>query len=68
MPINAKANVDKCHLLVSCTQKANIKIENFWIDNSEIKKLLRIKSDCKVTFDEHVLDLCVKKQVESSMP
>ena len=68
MPVNAKANADKCHILVSCTQKANIKIENFWIDNSESQKLLRIKFDSKTTFDEHVLDLCVKKQVESSMP
>ena len=33
-----KANSDECHLPVSGTQKANVKIEHFCIDNSERDK------------------------------
>ena len=55
-----KANDDKCHFLVSGTQKANVKIENFCLGSTESGKLLGIKFDCKLTFAEHISDLCKK--------
>ena len=55
-----KTNADKCDLLVSGTQKANSKIENFCISSSESEKVLGIKFDCQLTFNEHITDLCKK--------
>ena len=52
-----KAKADKCHLLVSGTQKANAKIEHFCISNVECEKTLGMKFDCKLTFNGHVSDL-----------
>ena len=47
-----KSNCDKCHLLVSITNNVSIRIDNFDISNSKCEKLLGVKFDHKLSFDE----------------
>ena len=55
------ANPDKFHLLLSDTnQEYSVKVANFDIKNSQSEKLLGIKIDNKLTFDEHVSSICTK--------
>ena len=53
-----KSNADKCHLLVSTSNKVKVRIDNFDIRNSKCEKLLGVKFDHKLTFDEHISELC----------
>ena len=55
-----KINADKCHLLVSTNNTVKIKIGNFDITNSKRKKLLRVKFDHKLSFDDHISELSKK--------
>ena len=52
-----KSNVDKCHLLVSTSNKVNIRIDNIFDVCSKCAKLLAVKSDHKLTFDDHISEL-----------
>ena len=49
-----RINADKCHLLVSTNNADKIKIGNFDITNSKSKKLLGVKFDHKLSFDNHI--------------
>lgn len=49
-----KANTGKYHLIISCNDSSEIKIGNSLIKSSNCKKLLGVKNDTKLTFD----DLC----------
>ena len=53
-------NADKCHLLVSTNNTVKIKVGNFDVINSKIEKLLGVKFDHKLTFDDHISELCKK--------
>ena len=55
-----KINADKCHLLVSTNNTVKIKIANFDITNSKSEKLLGVKFDHKLSFDDHISKLCKK--------
>ena len=55
-----KSNADKCHLLVSTNNAIIIKIGNIDINNSNCEKLLGVKFDYKLTFDDHISELCKK--------
>ena len=55
-----RINADKCHLLVSTNNTAKIKIGNFDITNSKSEKLLGVKFDYKLSFDDHISELCKK--------
>ena len=55
-----KNNVDKCHVLVSTNKPVGIKIGDYTIDNSECKKLLGVKTDINLNFNDHISDLCKK--------
>ena len=46
-----KSNADKCHLLISTSNKVNKRIDNFDISNRKCEKLLGVKFDHKLTFD-----------------
>ena len=54
-----KSNVDKCHLLVSINNTVKIKID-FYIINSKRERLLEVKLDQKLSFDDHISELCRK--------
>ena len=56
-----KANPDKFHLLLSDpNEEFSIKVDNFDLKNSKSQKLLGIKIDNKLTFDDHVTSICTK--------
>ena len=55
-----KSNADKCHLLVNTNNAINIKIGNIDINNSTCEKLLGVKFDYKLTFDDQISELCKK--------
>ena len=55
-----KNKPDKCYLLISNNQNITVKIGKYEIENSECERLLRIKLDCKLNFDDHIFDVCKK--------
>ena len=55
-----KANADKCHLLVSSNESCTTKIEDFSIKNSTEEKLLGVKFDSNLSFENDVTSLCKK--------
>ena len=55
-----KGNTDKCHLLLSKDECSKIHIEDFIIESRTCEKLLGIKIDSKLRFDDHIQDLCNK--------
>ena len=55
-----KANVDKCHLLITTNEKRIISIEGEKIQISKSEKLLGVTSDNKLCFPEHVHNICDK--------
>ena len=55
-----KSNPDKCLALVSTNKHLNMKVCDFTIGNSECEKLLGVKIDVNLNFNEHICDLCKK--------
>ena len=55
-----KNNVDKCHVLVSRNKPVGIKIGDYTIENSNCEKLLGVKIDANLNFNNHISDLCKK--------
>ena len=49
-----KANSNKCHLITSKQSCVNLKTVNINIENNTFKKLLDIKVDNKLNFNEHL--------------
>ena len=49
-----KANYDKCHLLVSGKNNVTMNASGFKIKNSECEKLLGIKVDCGLKFENYL--------------
>ena len=57
---HVKANADKCNLLMSSNESCTAKIEDFSIKNSTKEKLLGVKFDSNLSFENHVTSLCKK--------
>ena len=55
-----KANISKCHLLVNKNDEVVINLGETEIKNSEYEKLLGIKVDTKLNFNEHLNDIISK--------
>ena len=55
-----KGNTDKCHLIMSTNNATELQIGDSSIKTSNCEKLLGVKIDYKLTFDEHVNSLCKK--------
>ena len=53
-----KNNVDKCHVLVSTKKPVGITIGDYTIDNSQCEKLLGVKIDVSLNFNDHISDFC----------
>ena len=52
-----KSNPDKCHALISTNRHLDIKIGDHTIGNSECEKLLGVKIDVNLNFNNHISDL-----------
>ena len=57
-----KGNADKCHFLVSTSQKISLNVNNFKLKNSDCEKPLGVKFDSKLNFDQNITDLCSSTQ------
>ena len=55
-----KANINECHLLVNRKDEVVINLRETEIKNSEYEKLLGIKVDTKLNFNEHLNDIINK--------
>ena len=55
-----KANISKCHLLVNKKDEVVITLGEMEIKNSEYEKLLGIKVDTKLNFNEYLNDIISK--------
>ena len=55
-----KSNAEKSHLLVSTNDRVSMNVDGFKKDKSDTEKLLSVKFDKKLTFDDHISDICKK--------
>ena len=55
-----KANADNCDLLVTTDTDVTAKIGELDVKNSREEKLLGVKIDTKLSFENHVSSLCKK--------
>ena len=53
-----KANLNKCHLLLSITDAFNFQISETVIRNSNSKKLLGVTFSNKLKFEKHIIAIC----------
>ena len=53
-----KANLNKCHLLLSNTDGFNFEISKTVIHNSNSKKLLGVIFDNKLKFEKDIITIC----------
>ena len=59
-----KANISKCHLLVNKKDEVVINLGETEIKNSEYEKLLGIKVDTQLNFNEHLNDIISKASLK----
>ena len=55
-----KGITDKCHLIMGPNNTPELKVGDTLIKTSTCEKLLGVKIDYKLTFDNHVANLCKK--------
>ena len=55
-----KANLGKCHMLLSSTESLNFQISETVIHNSQSRKLLGVTFDNKLKFEKHINTICQK--------
>ena len=55
-----KANSDKSHILLSCSEPSTALIDDSSIESNTKEILLGITTDRDLKFDEHVNNLCKK--------
>ena len=55
-----KGNAEKCHLINSSNESADIQLGSSLNVRSDFEKKLGVKIDYKLNFDEHVKILCSK--------
>ena len=51
-------NSDKCHLLISSNKNVTVHVGEHETENSKCEKLLGVKLNWKLNFDDHISDLC----------
>ena len=59
-----KSNADKCHLVISSNESVTLHVGEYDIKNSKREKLLGVKLDWKLNFDDHISDICQKASVQ----
>ena len=52
-----KGNTEKCHLIMSTDKSVNFQLVDSLIERSDCEKMLWVKTDYKLNFDEHMKTL-----------
>ena len=55
-----KGSTETCHLIMSTDQSVNFQLSGSLRERSDCEKMLGVKIDYKLNFDEHEKDLCNK--------
>ena len=55
-----KGNTDKCHLIMITNNAPELKVGDSLIKTSSYEKLLGVKTDYKLTFNNHLANVCKK--------
>ena len=59
-----KGNASKCHLLISSGENVHVNIGTSQIKNSDCERLLGIDIDCKLSFENHINQICSKARAK----
>ena len=59
-----KRNASKCHLLISFGESVQVNIGASQIKNSDCARLLAIDIDCKLSFENHINQICSKARAK----
>ena len=59
-----KENATKCHLLISSSENVHVNIGTSQIENSDCERLLGIDIDCKLSFENHINQICRKARAK----
>ena len=59
-----QGNTDKCHVLISTSQKLHVNIGTLQIENSKYEKLLGVNNDSKLSFENYLNIICGKARVK----
>ena len=51
-----KSNADICHVLISTNKPVSVNIGNYTIEKSSCEKLLGVKIDVNLNFNDHISD------------
>ena len=57
-----KSNAEKRHFLFSTNDRVSMNVDGFEIDKSNTGKILGVKFDKKLIFDDHISDMCKKNR------
>ena len=60
-----KGNASKCHLLIRSGENVHVNIGTSQIKNIDCERLLGIDIDCKLSFENHVNQICSKARVKT---
>ena len=56
-----KSNPEKCNFICITGKKVSLIVENKEINNSTHERLLGVKTDSKLSFNNHIDDICKKQ-------
>ena len=59
-----QVNTNKCHVLLSTSQKLHVNIGTSQIENSKHEKLLGVNIDSKLSFEKHLNIICGKTRAK----
>ena len=59
-----KGNASKCHFLVSSGENVHVNVGTLQIKNSDCERLLWIDGDCKLSFENHIKQICRKARTK----
>ena len=62
-----KGNEDKCHVLISTKENVCVNIGITQITNSACEKLLGIKVDSSLNFEDHVGSICKRRELNEML-
>ena len=59
-----KGNASQCHLLISSGENVHVNVGTSHIKNSDCERLLGIDIDCKLSFENHINQICNKAKAK----